>query len=172
MDFTTLLESRRSIRSFTGEPISPETEAKLLFAANASPIALGKYETVHLTVIRDAALLAQIEENTANTFHVSGRKFLYHAPELILVSTASTDNVGFSNAAIIVEHMALAAANEGVGACHIWAASVALQGNEELIRKLGIPDGFTPACALAVGMTEMTYEKREIPQDRIHINRV
>lgn len=166
MDWNTVLDSRRSIRSFTGEEISEETRNKLLHAANAAPVGLGKYDSVHLTVIRDKALLAEIEKNTASLFGVE-RHFLYQAPELIVVSTAATDNVGYSNAAIIAHNMALAAVDEGVGACHIWGCVIALAGNRELTAKLGLPEGFTPACAVAVGKTEEKYEPRNIPENRI-----
>lgn len=170
MEFSSVLENRRSIRSFTGEVISEEIRKKLLRAANASPVGLAKYESLHLTVIRDPELLAEIEENTAQLFGGVRRNFLYGAPELILVSAAATDNVGYSNAAIVVHDMALAAVDAGVGACHIWGCVVALSKNAGLIRKLGIPEGFTPACAVAVGMTDEVYSPREIPDDRISCN--
>ena len=172
MNFTTVLDTRKSIRSYTGECISEEAMKKLIHAANASPVGMGKYDSIHLTIVKDKTLLSELEANTANVFKVSGRSFLYGAPELIIVSTSATDNVGYSNAAIVAQDMALAAVNEGVGACHIWGCIMALQTNPELIKKLGIPEGFTPSCALAVGITTETYENREIPENRISINEI
>lgn len=169
MELSTVFRNRRSIRSFTGEPISDECRNKLLFAANASPVGLGKYDSVHITIIRNKELLAEIEKNTTSLFKVE-RSFLYGAPELILVSTAAADNVGYSNAAIIAHDMALAAVDEKVGVCHIWGCVVALASNPELIRKLNLPEGFTPACAIAVGQTAETYTERSIPSDRIQTN--
>lgn len=169
MELTTVFNTRRSIRSFTGERITDECRSKLLHAANASPVGLGKYDSVHITVIQDKALLTEIEKSTTSLFKVE-RSFLYGAPELILVSTAAADNVGYSNAAIIAHDMALAAVDEGIGVCHIWGCVVALASNPELIQKLGIPEGFTPACAVAVGQTAETYTERTIPEDRIQIN--
>lgn len=167
MDLMTLFDCRRSIRSFTGAPISDAVRQKILHAANASPVGMGRYDTVHLTVIQNRELLAEIEKITAIAFQANDRSFLYNAPELIVVSTAAADNVGYSNAAIIAHDMALAAANEGVGVCHIWGCTMALAGNAELVKKLGIPDGFTPACAVAVGESDETYAPRAIPEDRI-----
>lgn len=86
------------------------------------------------------------------------------------MSTSATDNVGYSNAAIIAHDMSLAAVDEGVGVCHIWGCIMALQANKELISKLGIPEGFTPACAVAIGKTIETYTEREIPENRIDMN--
>lgn len=167
MEFTKILDTRKSVRSYTGEAISEETRKKILHAANASPVGRAKYETVHLTVIQDKEILAELEQNTARIFKEENRSFLYGAPELMIVSTATTDNVGYSNAAIIAHDMSLAAVDEGVGVCHIWGCIVALAANKELVAKLGIPDGFTPACAVAIGKTDEVYTAREIPDDRI-----
>lgn len=169
MDIQHIFDCRRSIRSFTGEPISEQQRKKLLHAANASPVGLGKYDSVHLTVISNKDLLTEIEKNATSLFKVE-RNFLYGAPELILVSTAAADNVGYSNAAIIAHDMALAAVDEGVGVCHIWGCVVALASNPGLCQKLGIPEGFTPACAVAVGQTAEAYTERSIPEDRIQVN--
>lgn len=172
MELTKILQTRKSVRSFTGEPISNETRRKLLLAANASPVGQAKYDSVHLTVVKSTHLLAEIEQNTAAVFGVEKRSFLYGAPELIIVSTKETDNVGYSNAAIIAHDMSLAAVDAGVGVCHIWGCTIALCANESLVRRLGVPKGFSPACAIAVGKTNDQYTEREIPEDRIGINEV
>lgn len=170
MEFTTLLNSRKSIRSFTGETVSDETLKKILHAANASPVGLGKYDSVHLTVVKSKELLAELEQNAANLLNMANHSFLYNAPELIIVSTAATNNVGYSNAAIIAHNMALAAVDENAGVCLIWGCTAALAGNPQLVAKLGIPEGFSPACAVAIGMTADNYVPREIPDDRISMN--
>lgn len=170
MEFTTILDTRKSIRSFTGENISEKSLKNILHAANVSPVGMGKYDSIHLTVVKDKNILAEIEKTTANIFKVENRSFLYGAPELIIISTSATDNVGYSNAAIIAHDMVLAAVNENVGACHIWGCMIALSTNPELMKKLSLPEGFTPTCAVALGKTEDTYTEREIPEERININ--
>lgn len=172
MEFMTVLDNRKSIRSFTGESISEASMKNLLHAANASPVGLGKYDSVHLTVVKDKEILAEIEKNTASVFNAENRSFLYNAPELIIISTSSADNVGYSNAAIIAQNIALAAVEEEVGACHIWGCIRALSANPDLTKKLQIPEGFVPSCAVAVGKTNESYSKREIPENRIGINYV
>lgn len=170
MELTSVFNTRKSVRSFTGEAVSEETMKKILHAAKASPVGQAKYETMYLTVVKSKNILAELEENTAKIFNVEKRSFLYGAPELIIVSTTTTDNVGYSNAAIIAHDMSLAAVDEGVGVCHIWGCIMALTANKKLIAKLGIPEGFTPACAVAIGKTNETYTEREIPEDRIATN--
>ncbi len=169
MELTSVLNIRKSVRSYTGEVVSEETLKKIIHAANASPVGLAKYETLHLTIVKNKDLLEELEENTSKIFNAN-RSFLYGAPELIIVSTSATDNVGYSNAAIIAHDMSLAAVDDGVGVCHIWGCIIALQSNKGLISKLGIPEGFTPACAVAIGKTNEVYAEREIPSKRIDIN--
>lgn len=170
MNLTTILNTRKSIRSFTGECISDETMKKILHGANASPVGLAKYNSVHLTIVKDKTILSELEQNTARIFKAENRSFLYGAPELIIVSSAATDNVGYSNAAIIAHDMSLVAVDEGVGVCHIWGCIMALNENKGLIEKLGIPEGFSPACAIAIGKTNEIYTEREIPENRISVN--
>lgn len=170
MELTTVLDTRKSVRSYTGEAVSEQTLKKILHAANVAPVGRAKYETVHLTVVKSREVLAELERNTARLFKIENHSFLYGAPELVIVSTSTLDNVGYSNAAIIAHNMALAAVDEGVGVCHIWGCIAALAANPELIAKLGIPAGFTPACAVAVGKTDETYTERERRDDRIGIN--
>lgn len=164
--------SRKSVRSYTGEQISEDELKTILMAAQAAPVGLAAYENVHLSVITNKEILKKINTNAEKAFNRAN--MLYGAPTLILVSTklagGSMDNVAYSNAASIVENMALAAVELGVGACHIWGAVMAMAGNEELVAKLKLPAGFTPVCALAVGKTEEKYEKRSIAADRIGVN--
>lgn len=47
---------------------------------------------------------------------------------------------------------------------------MALSGNADLVSKLGLPEGFTPVCAVALGKTNERYEQREIPAGRIAVN--
>lgn len=171
MDFLSVLDSRRSIRSFNGESVCDGTIKAILHAANASPVGRAKYETLHLTVVDSKDILSKLEKNAAEVLKVE-RSLLYGAPQLIIVSTSQCDNVGYSNAAIVANNMALAAVNEGVGACLIWGCMVALGANSELISELNIPEGFKPSCAVAIGKFDDSYSKREIPNHRIEVNYV
>ena len=43
--------SRKTIRSYTGENITADELNVILKAANASPVGMGQYDSMHLTVI-------------------------------------------------------------------------------------------------------------------------
>ena len=174
MNVTEAIKSRRSIRTFTGASVSDEQLQSIMLAAQAAPVGMGAYKNVNLTVIKNKALIDEIDKATQDSLNNHDRSFLYGAPTLILVSVklapAPYCNVGYSNAACIVENMALEAVELGVGACHIWGAVMAIAENKELVAKFSLPEGFSPVCAIAVGETEEKYEEKEIPMDRIKVN--
>lgn len=163
--------SRKSIRSYTGEPVTAEELNTILKAANAAPVGMGQFDSLHLTIITNKALLDKLESATAAMFGKPDIHPLYNAPMLILVSSKEPApmmaNVAYSNAAIMVHTMALAATDLGVGSCYIWGAIAAANNNPEILAELNLPEGFIPCCALCLGKTQETYTPREIPSDRI-----
>lgn len=164
--------SRKSVRAYTGESISEEELSVVLKAANAAPVGMGRYEDVHLTVITNKKLLEKINAAGAKMFGKPDANVLYDAPTLILISAKLPEaegmrNVSYSNAAIIAQNIALAATDLGIGACHIWGATIALGGCPDVSAQLSLPEGFTPCCAVALGKTDEEYTLRTIPNNRI-----
>ncbi len=170
------LFSRRSVRSYTGEQPTQQELDTILLAANAAPVARGLYDAVHLTVVRDADLLRQIDAAGAALFGNPALHPLYQAPTLILVSgrepQPGAENITFSNAAIVVHNMSLAAVELGLGQCCIWGATMALSANTQLVEKLHLPENFVPCCGLIVGKTEQNYSLRQIPANRIGCDKI
>lgn len=163
--------SRKSVRSYTGENITAEELEVILKAANASPVGMGQFDSLHLTVITNKELLAKIEASAAAMFGKPDMHPLYGAPTLILVSSRKPapmmENVAFSNAAIMAHNMALAATELGVGACYIWGATAAMGRNPEVLAELKLPVGFIPCCAMCFGKTDDSYSLRDIPAVKI-----
>lgn len=167
------LFSRRSIRSYTGEAVSEETLAYILGAAHASPVGMAAFDSLHVTVVRDAAFLSALDAATAETLNRPGFHPLYGAPALIIVSSRfpgrPNDNSAYSNAAILANNMALACVEKGAGACLIWGAVRTLNKMPDLLERLRLPEGFIPCCALTVGVTAETYVPRETDRSRIRV---
>ena len=163
--------SRKSVRSYTGENITAKELEVILKAANASPVGMGQFDSLHLTVITNKDLLAKIEASAAAMFGKPDMHPLYGAPTLILVSSRKPapmmENVAYSNAAIMAHNMALAATELGVGTCYIWGAIAAVSRNPEVLAELKLPEGFMPCCAMCFGKTDVAYECREIPENKI-----
>ena len=76
--------NRKSVRSYTGEPLTDEELDKLLAAANCAPVASAMYHTNHLTVIKDRELLAEIEKAFGAYAGREDVHPLYNAPVFIL----------------------------------------------------------------------------------------
>ncbi len=162
------LFSRRSIRTYNGENITESELNRILKAAYAAPVGRALFDTLNLTVISNRDYLNKWEDYCESE---SGHRPFYGAPTVVLVSSLipSTDlksiNVNFSNAAILVQNMAIAATELGIGSCHIWGAVRLL--NEELLKELNLPEGFVPCCAIILGHTDEKYELRDIPENKI-----
>lgn len=171
METMKTITNRKSVRSYTGEKISADNMKTILTAANAAPVAMGAYGNVHLTVIEKPEMLQAINECAAKMFGNPEMRPLYGAPTLLLVSAkplrGSIGNVDYSNAAIIVHNMALAATELGVGSCYIWGGVMALNTNPDLVKQLGLPEDFSPCCGIILGVTTEKYTVREIPENRI-----
>lgn len=173
METKQVFKCRKSVRSYTGT-IPEASLHSVLDAAQLSPVGMGKFESMHLTVIQDKAILDEIDKNASAIFGDASRHMLYGAPCLILISTQlgdpNTANVSYSNAAIMAENMALAAIDMILGSCLIWGAVMALNGNPDLVAKLNLPDGFIPCCGVVTGETLEKLDERDIPVDRIAVD--
>lgn len=168
--------SRKSVRSYTGDKVSEEDFNKILLAGQATPVGMGRYDKVHISVIEDRELLDAIDANGAEFLHIPDGHPLYGAPTLILVSTKEEAPIpvttDYSNAAVLLENMALAAVDLGIGHCLIWGTIAGLNQRPDLVEKLKLPEGFRPSCGIVIGKTEDVYETRDIPLDRISVNYV
>ena len=130
METTNVLCCRKSVRTYTGHKIAEDKLNNILKAAKAAPVGMGRYSTVHLTVVENSSILNEINEKTKEFFQNTEMSALYGAPTFVIVSVKPDDripnNTEYSNAAIIVHNMALAATDMGVGCCHIWGAVMAI----------------------------------------------
>lgn len=172
MELSEVLSLRHAQRAYTGEKISRDDLDAILQAGELAPVALGRFENYHLTVIEDPAILNSIESATATLFHRHGGKMLYGAPTFVLVSAQGEQNADFSSAAIIAHNLALKAVDEGVGFCYIWGAVAAINQTPSVIAKLQLPDGFKPVCGVTLGQIETPYAQKDTDPKRIGITRL
>lgn len=162
------LMKRKSVRTYTGESITEEELNIILKACDASPVGMKQYDSLHLTIISNKEVIEKIEEAASKRFSRPGSRPLYGAPTLIIISSKKLmpgmDNVMYSNAAIMSHNISLAATSLGIGSCYIWGATACISTDEEVLKLLKIPEGYTPCCAVTLGKTEEKFEEREIPE--------
>ncbi len=174
MEFTQALSLRQSNRAFTDEQLTAQEVDALLQAAMSAPTAMARYERVHLTVVQDAAVLAELNQLFQKTVGDDNAYPTYHAPTLIYVSTSLEDEdiLAGANAGCIMENMLLAATDLGLASVYLFGVSQALQGQPRVAELLKLPEGFRTVSAIAVGHPAQPLEPRIIPAHEISVDRI
>ena len=137
MDLREAIYTRRAVREYTAEPVDEKTIRELIDAAIQAPSAVNQ-QPWSFCVVRDQAVLARIShEAKAHMLRTSPAALLphfqerlsnpafhifYHAPALILISSAAESPWAVENCSLAAENLMLAAYSEGLGACWIGFA--------------------------------------------------
>ena len=157
-DKLNLIFGRRSIRSYTSEPVDDATIQKLLEAAMAAPSAAAT-DPWRFVVIRNRPLLDRI---TAALPH---GKMLCSAPLGIVVcgdiEAAHTKQLSYllQDCAAAIENLLLAAHVLGLGAC--WLGVHPREDRIQSIREiLNLKPNLIPVSCLAIGHPAETKEPR------------
>jgi len=166
MDLKEALYSRRAVREFTAEPVDQTAILALIDAAIQAPSAVNLQEW-SFTVVRDKALLAKISRDAKAhmlrttpvglmTHHfeqiLNDQSFdiFYHAPVLVVISSAAEGLFNTEDCALAAENLMLAARGAGLGTCWIGFAQSYL-GTAEGKAALGLPAAHKPAAPIIVG---------------------
>lgn len=146
MDIYETIKTRRSVRSYRDNPVPEEALKKILGAARLAPSAHNAQE-YKFVVVQD------LEKRKAIVKAASEQKFINEAPVIIAgVSLNPTHIMGNDvpayavDLAIALDHITLAAVEEGLGTCWIGAFS-----QEEVRRILGIPEKYKIVALLTLG---------------------
>src|SRR5512133_1104663 len=145
-----LLRTRRSIRKFTSEKITPEAIEVLVEAALRAPSSRG-INPWEFILVDDPELLRKLSEAKQH-----GSQFLKHAPLAIVVCADSTkSDVWIEDCSIAAIIIQLTAVSLGLGSC--WAQIRKRQHDSEksaesyLQELLGIPEHIKIATILGIG---------------------
>lgn len=168
------IATRKSTRSYTSEQIGEDALETVLKAGCAAPVAMARYDSLHITVVQNEKLIKRIfDEAQDAVFEAIGiRKSLdYGAKTLIVVSSLPPHREGmdYANGGIVIENMVLAATDLGIDSCIMGAPIAALAGNAELSRSVGIPEGFTPVLGVVFGYAT---EQESAKEHTVTVNRV
>ena len=139
--------SRKSVRSYTDEPVSPEQVETLLKAAMAAPSGRN-LQAWRFVVVREQA----VKEKLAVGFN----KMIAKAPVAIVICGLTANPSGIANnnwtadCAAATENLLLAAESLGLGA--VWTACYPYEDRmQPAIEALGLPDNIKPYCIVPVG---------------------
>jgi nitroreductase len=146
MDFTTLVESRYSVRSYKRNPIGKKKLEKVLQAMRLAPTATNnqafQFIVIH-TEGRDEELRRIYDKN-----------WFVQAPVVVCACGIPSENwvrmdgknYNDVDVAIAMDHLILAATNEGLGTC--WIGAFDAQAAKEV---LGLPEGVEPIALTPLG---------------------
>lgn len=168
MEFLEAARRRRSVRAYKNIPVEKRDLDFVLQCASLSPVGMGAYDCIHMTVIKNAGLIAAIDEAAAQKLGKAGAHPVYGAPALIVVSTKPgkipIPGIENANCGCIMQTMMLAAASIGLGSVYLLAAAEALSNAPKLVDALGLPKNFHPAAILALG-----YPAEDAPQKAMEV---
>ncbi len=149
------IAKRKSTRDFDPNKAVPEDIVDMVVKAGCqAPIGANKRDSLHLTVCRNKEIINEINRSTAVAMKMEERDFFYGAPVVIFVSASEEQmapGIEYANAACVIENMLIAATDAGLGNIYLWGGVQALSRNKELCAKMGIPEGFRPVSAAAIG---------------------
>lgn len=172
MEAIKAIEGRKSTRGYTGELIDPYDIDILVMAARCAPKA-GEF---FITVISNQDTLKEIDEKTLDEMKNSGNEFLmgraaldgyrplYGAPVMFMISAKegpySAITAGNSGTAITYAATAL-----GLASCFIISPTLVVNKDQELMKKIGVPDGYKPICCVLVG--HEATDKYSMPRTQV-----
>ncbi len=147
LDAMEAILGRRSIRKYTGEPVTEAEVKKLLEAGMAAPSAHNR-QPWHYVVVRDKAKLLAITK-----FHNYSKMLEQAALAIVVCGDLDLEaGTGFwvQDCAASTENILIAAKATGLGA--VW---LGVYPNDALVRGLRdlleIPEGKVPFCIISVG---------------------
>ena len=147
MDFTAVLKTRRSVRAYADKPIPDDVLGRVLEAARLAPSACN-FQPWRFIVVKDAATRSQLAKQAHS------QQFVAKAPVVIVCCGKRYPqkynwiggNLYLVDLGIAIEHMALAARNEGLGTCWIGAFQ-----DQPIKKLLNIPADHDVVMMLPVG---------------------
>ena len=159
------IQERYSCRNYEHKAVDQEKVEELMKAVYATPIAMKRYEDLHVTVITKEDFLKAWDEATAKMYNQLGEHPLYGVPLVVLLSGRTGEEIPSStpylNGGVAVENLALAATELGLGSVIFGGPVRALHGQPALLEQLQLPEGFSPVVALGIGYAAQKPAERE-----------
>ncbi len=162
---------RRSVRKYQDKSVPRELLEQIVQCGQYAATALGK-QPWHFTVVTDRKVLDTISAangaimmanpNTPAILRADVEAGNYDsfrgAPCAVLVAGKAGEPFADVDCANAVENMALAAESLGLNSCYLASFKPSLlgEGGAALRQKLGIPEGYVPNLALAIGYGDET----------------
>lgn len=159
------IAERRSVRAFKPQQIT-DSDLSLILQAGTQAPSSRNLQPWHFTVIQDKDLLDRIVADNKQTvladpnlvkinpwINAPGYHNFYNAPTVILISGHTENPWHVCDCALAMENMSLAAHSVSAGTCIVVSTRFVFKSEkaQALNAELGIPQGYAPLYALALG---------------------
>ncbi len=174
METKKAIASRYSVRAYKKDQIAEEKLETILAAGSAAPVGMGRYDSLHVTVIQDEEIRKRISEGIRQIFNTESDA-LYGGPTLVLVSSKEevpAPGIDYTNAACVAENMMLAGADIGIGSVLVWGIALAVEADKSLKEALSIPEGFKAMIGTVFGYAANAEQKEKDLKVKIQMNRI
>ncbi len=161
MEFKKTVYARRSNRFLLNEPLKSEEINYILEIAKRAPVAIGKYENLELLIVKGKTLMTLQNEFVK----INGRDNTYGGSTLIVVlHKGENEQLANQDAAIVAEHICLAAADINIGSVYLHSLVDVMNENKFINKELlDIENGYKVMCAVTLG-----YKANENVRDIEH----
>jgi len=166
METIQAIMTRRSIRSWTEEPVT-EVERKTILEAAMNAPSAADARPWHFVTIDDPSIISRFTE-------MGGTEMLAESTFMVMICGDDSKEIypGFwpQDCSCAAQNMQLAAHDIGIGC--VWVAIYPLEERVNLCRKvLDIPQSITPFALLAMGVpNEVLPPEERFDESRIHRN--
>lgn len=134
---------RHAVRKFQSIPVASQAVDQLVAAFEAAPCGMHQTEDMEGVVITDSALRQAVEEASNNA--------CYGAPLLFAIATKTDSNFGERDASAAAENIMVQAAALDLGSVYVMSGALAVNSHPDLLKKLGVDDGYQLTVIVAVG---------------------
>lgn len=168
-DIVTVIKNRRSIRTYTQQPISEDDLKEVVESGIWAPNAINE-QLWHFTVVRDPEMIERMHQANVAGILNSGIEFLrnkvkepgyhsfYHARAVIVISAEEGKFTTFDCGAA-AENIALTAVDKGIGSCILASVEFMFAGDSQLKQLLKMPENHHFVCAITLGYYEESVVK-------------
>jgi nitroreductase len=172
-DFFDVLRTRRTVRSYTTEPVADGDLRELIDSAILAPTGMNlqpwafsvvtnrgvmdQLNAIVVGILRSPEARQRMGERMKEIVNAPGYNIFYGAPALVVISAETSVPGAMIDCQLAMENLFLAAHAKRLGACYMGFLTLAAD-RPEVQKILGIADGFKMVAAAIVGHPDVRPE--------------